>query len=468
MKKIFSFLAIIISMMLMAGCKKYTDITPKGQNLLDKVSDLDLLLNVSHSGQPWTYQKQTMLINDNYLYAANVPNAISGVQSLNKIALTYDEAGDRAGLTPTDFPYEGLYGTISKVANVVITMGDQASGDAQLMKQLKAEAYILRAFLHYRLVNIYAKAYDPATAAADGGIPYVDDLKFGELNRKNTVKEVYDKILNDVNTGLALDALPNLPKNSMRIGKGFGYGVKAQVLLSMRDYAGALEAVNEALKYNSTLEDHRPYMAITPRSARALTRVGLTAADNVFYAFGSNIDPSLFTASPEVLTNYEPGNIVRDQTDTYSLAFGMLYVGLPDSPAWLAIGYQGNSSGMTTSDLVLIKAECLIRTGKIGDGMTEIEKIRIRRTDPAVYNQLNVTTEAQAMAVLQRTSRIEFIFTIRNFINIKRWNMEGKYPMTITRTVSGNTFTLKPNSKLYIYPFPQSATQFNETLTQNY
>jgi starch-binding outer membrane protein, SusD/RagB family len=347
-------------------------------------------------------------------------------------------------------------------------MGDQASGDMQLMKQLKAEAYILRAFLHYRLVNIYAKAYDPATAASDGGIPYVDDLKFGELNRKNTVKEVYDKIMNDINTGLALDALPNLPRNSMRIGKGFGYGVKAQVLLSMRDYAGALEAVNEALKYNSTLEDHRPYMAITPRSARALTRVGLTAADNVFYAFGSNIDPSLFTASPEVLSNYEPGNIVRDHTDTYNLAFGMIYVGLPDSPAWIAIGYQGNSSGMTTADLVLIKAECLIRAGKVGDGMTEIEKIRIRRIDPAVYAQFNVTTEAQAMAVLQRTSRIEFIFTIRNFINIKRWNMEGKYPMTITRTVSGKTYTLQPNSKLYIYPFPQSATQFNETLTQNY
>ena len=100
--------------------------------------------------------------------------------------------------------------------------------------------------------------------------------------------------------------------------------------------------------------------------------------------------------------------------------------------------------------------------------MAELEKIRIRRIDPSVYVALSATTEAQAMGFLMRTARIEFIFTIRNFINIKRWNREGKYPLTITRTVGSTTYTLQPNSKLYVYPFPQSATQFNTTLTQNY
>lgn len=453
---------------LLSACEKYTDITPKGQNLLSKASDLDLLLNVNYSGQAYDYYKQTMLINDNYLFAENVPNVISGVQSLKKIWLTYDETGDRAGLTATDPIFEGLYANISKVANIVINMGDKASGDAQLIQQLKAEAFVLRAFLHYRLVNIYAKAYDAATAATDGGIPYVKDLAFTEINKKNTVKEVYDNMIIDLDAAISSGALPNQPKNSMRIGKGFAYGVKAQVLLSMRNYAAALDAVNEALKYNSMLEDHRPLMNITPQSARVLTRVGLTAPDNLFYSFNLNIDPSVMTASPEVLANYEAGNIIKDKTDTYSYLFGQIYVGLSDSPAWLATNYQGNSSGMTTSDLVLLKAECLIRTNKIVEGMAEIEKIRMRRIDPAVYAPLNASTEDQAMAILQRTSRIEFIFTIRNFINIKRWNREGKYSSTITRTVASKTYTLAPGSKLYIFPFPLSATQFNETLTQNY
>lgn len=468
MKKILSLATITIGMALMSGCAKYTDITPKGQNLLNRASDLDLLLNVNYSGGSLNYLRHTMLINDNYPQITNVPNAIGGVQSLNKIALTFDEAGDRAGLTATDAVYEGLYGTISKVANIVIEMGDEASGDPQLISQLKAEAYVLRAFLHYRLVNIYAKAYDPTTAATDGGIPYVNDINFEKLNEKVSVKAVYDNMLADINASFALNALPDQPKNSMRIGKGFAYAVKAQLLLSMRDYPGALEAANQALNFNNVLEDHRSYMTIPVRANRILTRVGLTASDNLFYAFGSNIDPTLYNASPEVLTNYEPGNIIKDQTDTYGFQFGELYSGVAGSPLWVAGTYQGNSAGLTTSDLVLMKAECLIRTGKIAEGMAEIEKIRARRIDPAVYALLSASTEAQAMAILQRTARIEFLFTIRNFINIKRWNAEGKYPTVITRTVSGKTYTLQPNSKLYIFPFPQSATLFNETLKQNY
>lgn len=468
MKNIFSFVAICSIIALFSGCAKFTDITPKGQNLLNRASDLELLMNVNYSGQAYDHLRQTMLINDNYLFADNVPNAISGVQSLNKILLTYDENGDRAGLTATDPRYEGLYGTISKVANIVITMADQASGDAQLLKQLKAEAYVLRAFLHYRLVNIYAKAYDPTSAESDGGIPYVMDIDFDKINDKKSMKVVYDNLLADLDAGISSGALPDHPENSMRIGKGFAYGVKAQVLLSMRNYSGALEAVNEALKYNSTLEDHRPLMDINPIENRFLSRVGVSAPDNLLYAFGNSIDPSLYTASPEVLANYEAGNIVKDRTDTYNYAFGAMYVGLSDSPAWLAINYQANSAGMTTSDLVLMKAECLIRTDKINEGMDEVNRIRIRRIDPANYSAQSATTEEQAMGYLKKTSRIEFIFTIRNFINIKRWNREGKYQEVITRTVNGQTYTLQPDSKLWVFPFPQSATQFNETLTQNY
>lgn len=461
-------LYIVIAIFLANGCAKYTDITPKGQNLLNKANDLELLMNVNYSGQAYNYIRQGLLVNDNYPEIVSVPNIISGVQTLNKILVTYDETGNRAGLTPTDSPYEGLYGTISKVANVVIVNSETASGDPTVLNQLKAEAFILRAFLHYRLVNIYAKAYDPATAATDGGIPYVDDINFETQNDKKTVKEVYDHLISDINAGIALNGLPDNPKNAMRIGKGFAYGVKAQIMMSMRDYAAALEAANEALKYNSTLEDHRPYMNITPRAARVLTRLGFNATDNVFYAFGSNIDPSLRNASVEVVTNYESGNIVRNHTDTYNQIFGELYSNVPGSPLWLAPSYQGNSAGMTTSDLVLIKAEALIRVNRIAEGMAEIEKIRIRRNDPATYSALTATTEAQAMAALQKVSRIEFLFTIRNFINIKRWNREAKYPITVTRKIGAVTYTLQPNSPLYVFAFPQSATQFNTSLTQNY
>src|SRR5699024_9894815 len=299
------------------------------------------------------------------------------------------------------------------------------SGDKMLLEQLKAEAYVLRAYMHFLLVNMYAKAYDPGTASTDGGIPYVTDVNFEEVNVKKTVKEVYDNMLADLEASFALNSLPDKPKNSMRIGKPFAYALKAKVLMSMRDYVGALSAANEALKYNSTLEDHRSLLSEPVLENRVLTRDGLQAEDNLFYAFSNSFDPSLVTPTYEILSDYyEPGNIIKDHTSVYDYQMGPIYVGLPDIPAWIAIGYEGNSGGMTVSDLVMMKAECLIRTNKLQDGMVEIEKIRIRRLHPDVYVPLSASTEAEAMLHLKKVSRIEFLYTWRNFVNIKRWNAE--------------------------------------------
>ena len=138
MKKLLNFLAIVFIISL-TGCAKYTDITPKGQNLLNRVGDLDLLMNVDYSGSAFNFNKETLLIDDNYLYAVNVPNTISSnVLTLDKVFLTYNESADRAALTPTDAQYEGFYKIISTVSNIIFANADNASGDLSLKKQLKA------------------------------------------------------------------------------------------------------------------------------------------------------------------------------------------------------------------------------------------------------------------------------------------------------------------------------------------
>ncbi|VTR49006.1 RagB/SusD family nutrient uptake outer membrane protein [Sphingobacterium thalpophilum] len=464
------FMALFVLLFGLHGCAKYTDFVPKGQNLLNRADDLDQLMNVNYSGSAFNFNRLSLIVNDMYLLAYNVPNVISSnVLTMDKVLLTYDESADRAALTPTDSRYDGLYKNIAMVANIVLANADQASGDRKLLDQLKAEAYALRSYMHFLLVNMYAKAYDPASAATDGGIPYVTDINFEQINPKLTVQEVYDKMLADVDAAIASQALPDRPKNSMRFGKAFAYALKAKILMSIRNYSGALDAVNSALAINNTLEDHRYLLSEPVRANRVLSRKGLTAQDNLFYAFSNTFDPSLLTPTYEILSDYyEPGNIIKDYTNVYNYQLGALYVGLPDIPAWIAISYEGNSGGMTVSDLVMMKAECLIRSDKVSAGMEEIEKIRIRRIAPEVYKPLVAKDVPTAMAHLKKVSRIEFLFTWRNFVNIKRWNTEPAYAETTKRTINGKTYVLKASSPLWILPFPQSATQFNTTLTQNY
>lgn len=469
-KNIFVYISLLL-ITLAAGCSKFTDITPKGKNLLNRVNDLDLLLNYQYSGNSFNFLNQSILINDMYPQVVNVPNLINGTaRELPYMFVTYDHSINRESLTNTDGAYQGLYSIISNIANIVIMNAETASGDQVLARRLKAEAYVIRAYMHYLLVNIFAKAYDPATAASDGGIPYVKNIDLEEVNAKITVAEVYKNLLDDINAAIDANVLPDMGENSMRVGKGFAYAVKARILLSMRDYAGALDAVEKGLSINSTLEDHRPFLSpAVGGSGKLVERDGLNAPDNLFYAYYGKAWPATFSPSLEILHNYyEPGNIIKDSTDTYNYLYGQIYSGLAGVPIFVpaSFSYQQNAGGMTSSDLYLMKAECLIRTNRIDDGMDVINEIRLRRIYP--YAPLSAANETDAMKLFQKTARIEFLFTWRNFVDIKRWNREGKYPVETKRTINGVTYELPADSPLWIFSFPLNATEFNPTLTQNY
>jgi hypothetical protein len=468
MKRKYFTLIILLSLFILSACSKYTDFTPKGKNLLNNVVDLDRLLNYQYTGTGFNFMKQYVLINDMYPALTNMPNLINGnVKDMNYTLTTYSNSIDRAALTATDGPYEGLYSIINNVSNIVLIKADAAIGDRVLAQRLKAEAYVIRAYMHYLLVNIYAKAYDSATAAKDGGIPYVKDINLEEVNVKRTVQEVYSNLLSDIDAAFALNALPDYPINSMRVGKGFAYAVKARILLSMRNYPAAQAAAEASLSFNSTLEDHRPFLKPPAGLGLPVSRNGVAAPDNLFFAYLGKIYPYTYIPSLEILKNYyEQGNILKDSTNVYDYVLGSALSGVAGVAMFATPNYQQNAGGMTASDTYLIKAECLIRSGKISEGMDIINEIRKRRIYP--YTPLTAFSDIQAMGFLQRTTRIEFLFTWRNFVDIKRWNAEGKYAQIIVRTINGVRYELTPNSPLWIFPFPKSGTDFNSTLTQNY
>lgn len=474
MKRTVLLLLTLFSVFSFSACEKYTDIiTPKGKNLLGTVDELEYLLNYNFGVSNAFYLQNLYLIdNDTYPPAGNVANTLSGPKDLTYAMLTYDASINRATLTKSDPSYQEMYSIIANRLNVIIQLVDQADGNREKAIRLKAEALTLRAYLHYILVNVYAKAYNPSTAAQDGGIAYMNKIDYESSPVKSSVAEVYAKMLEDVNAAIDLGSLPDVPPNSTKVSKAFAYAVKAQILLSMRDYTGALAASEISLSYKNTIEDQRTFIA-----TGLAVRSAFTAADNLFFAANKQNNPTFYVASVEILNNYfETGNIMRYHTSTYSYTVGGvnysetlgLDYGIPGSLLFYNNDYQHNSAGLTTSDPMFIKAECLIRTGKITEGMEVLNYIRQRRIHPNNYTALSTTDEAIAMAHLKKLSRLEFLFSWKNFVNIKRWNTEAAYKETITRTISGVTYSLPPESPLWILPFPQSATDYNSNLSQNY
>ena len=102
-----------------------------------------------------------------------------------------------------------------------------------------------------------------------------------------------------------------------------------------------------------------------------------------------------------------------------------------------------------------------------------MDRVRVMRIEDyrPFADQAASLTEKEAMKLLQDSKRVEFFNTFENFCDRKRWNSEADYAETIVRDLGpeyGGQVSLRPDSPLWVFPFPQNAVLHNSSLTQNY
>lgn len=469
---------LLLGCLALAGCEKQLDIVPKGQTTLDNIVDLEYLLNQDYAlGEAYNLE---ILCNELITTGAlgqPIATVMASRNTLDAAMLTYDEGIDRVLLTSTDSRYSSIYRYISYMNQIIDRVYD-VEGDDSRRPVLDAEAHIMRAWLHFLAVNIFAAQYDQATAGTTGGIPYCETIDIFEQRTKQSLATVYEKILADCDEKY-IEALPDQAANVLRGNKAWGYGVRARVLLQMKRYDEALPLAEKALEYNSTIEDR----SATPDLG--MWSLLDTAPNNLLFIGTSIATPFMVVISPETAARFEAGDYVMDYTSDWSELYVSMLCGAP-AGAKMFFGFlaEVNPWGLTTERVIYTLAECLIRTNRIDEGLAEVDRIRSKRIHPDFYTpfaERGITDEAQAMALLQEAKWVECIGSFENFFDCKRWNSEEKYRKTITRTIpasdtdydgvpDGETavFTLAPDSPLWIFPFPNDAVRHNSSLTQNY
>ncbi len=484
MKKIlYSF--IVLGSLLFTSCEEFTDLQPKGKNLLSTTTDLELLLNYEFYFGADAFREMAGDMVYAYSPVANELNRET--PTLRTIRWTWDETKlqKQAELTASDSEYSEWYGIIGTVSNPVIAKIDAATGGDQAKKaQLKAEALTLRAYFEWLLVNKFAKAYNPATAETDPGIPYVlEDWDISVPTEKWTVAQVYEQALKDINDAIALDALPNLNVNRMRISKPAAYAVKAHILMSMQQYDEAKKAAEASLAINSAVDNYNSeamtrysYGYILGQAWPCIDRPHLKCEEDLFYVYYLEFYNQIST---EALNMFEDGHASKEKIENGDMMYDYM-MGTPETGGGMGMSMCGlpylctfdltggwNPCGLKTTHMYLIVAEANIREGKYDEAMESLDKIRVNRIDPAKYQPLKgtVSTEEDAIFRLKQTAHGENCYTLFNFVNKKRWNQCGsKWEETLTKTMLGKTYTLKPDSPLWIFPFPQNATNNNPNL----
>ena len=161
-----------------------------------------------------------------------------------------------------DTPYqtwEQYYQGIA-VANHAIAamkeMSDDPAKDPELSHSW-GEAHVLRAYLHFVLVNVFAECYkDDTQSDADWGIPYVTEpeqtvnVNYGDtISREylHSVKKTYDLIEQDLLEGIDLidDSKYKVP--AYHFNKNAANAFAARFYLYKRDYDSVIKYANAAL-----------------------------------------------------------------------------------------------------------------------------------------------------------------------------------------------------------------------------
>ena len=463
----------------LTSCDSYIDITPKGKITVDSVSQYyQLIADPMRAYYPSSF---ILLSDDQWAKESEILGKES--TSSDGINFTFNEAADRTILADNNL-YENMYKNILR-SNLVISNIDDAIGDPTLKPLAKAEARAFRAFDHFLAVNTFAKAYDPATAATDGGVCIVDHYDLEAILPKSTVAAVYDFIIKDLEESVEL--LQEEPVNIYHPNKAFGYALLAKVYLFHRDWEKAKAAAEKAFALNSALVDYNEI-----RNAGGLARDTKYSKDknpevlsyHWMAGWGSGEEICLLhygMISPELKNLFESNDL------RYSLFFrdnASSMVDWFDYGSGAAIWLRANNNidrftymsvGLRTAEVYLILAETNARLGNLSAATDYVNQLRAKRLS-GDYAIAQPATQKEMMDQIIVERRKELLFGFNRFFDLKRFNLEPEYQKTIVRqfpvvniteTYPQKTYTLKPDSRLYIIPFPHSARDKNPNLTLN-
>ena len=129
--------ALAAAALSLSSCEDFTEVQPKGKNLLSTTDQLEMLLNYEYYGG----NNDMRLMAGDMIYAFSpLANEISKpTKSRNVIIWTYDEANieKMAELTASDADYTYYYGIIGKISNPILQQVEKATGsdDAKKMRQ---------------------------------------------------------------------------------------------------------------------------------------------------------------------------------------------------------------------------------------------------------------------------------------------------------------------------------------------
>ena len=470
----------VAGLVMFSSCNKYLEKEPDNRASLNTPEKVSQLLGTAYPAGNYIPFIETSTDNVGDIGFGDAGGADLNIA--NEDAFFFRDTRSISEDSP-EFYWFACYKAIAACNEALETINEQPNpNDYQAQR---AEALVARAYSHFMLVNIFAKFYDPATAASDPGIPYVTvpEKNFIKQYDRGTVASVYEMIEKDLLAGLPYinDNAYTVPK--YHFNRAAANAFAARFYLYKKDYDKVITYASQAVPNNNFLPNLRPWNTeyisiglndIAPRYAKATENANLLLAETNSYWFRTNVG-ARYAMTPDIRNQ-----ILRTVPVTggqWAMPTGSYvdnhFVVPKISEYFVKVSVNaeiGNGYVMvplfTVEEVLFNLAEAYAYKGQFNSAISLLNTYLSTRilgytaashtlTEDKIRSYYS-TSDVQLglIATILAYKRTEFIHEGLRWFDILRY----KAPVT-HQTVTGETHTLAPNDPRRVFQIPPTAKQ---------
>ena len=434
---------------LFAGCNKFLEEkSDKRLSVPTTIEDFQAMLN-NYGGLNVNFIAAGEVSSDDYYLSDADYNALN-YESDKRLYTWQPDYVSRPESSAGDewsYCYQSIY-----ICNSVIQGLEENSLTGTQADNIKGQALVFRAARYLDGVQIWAPAYNKHTAKTDLGMVIRLDPDMNIPSIRSSVQQTYDLIINDLTT-----ALPLLPANQTSVnlpGKSAAHGLLARTYLYMGEYEKALQNAEASLSMtNAEVID---FNMLDTNAAFPIPSINATSPAMILWAPIFYADPlrqSVAKISPPLYALYDKEDLRRviyfkkNKDGTYSFK-------------GTHFGYFSLMTSLTPAELLLIKAECDARIGNLSKASEALNLLLKKRWKTDEFKPYAFSSKEEALNIILEERRKELVMRGLRWADIKRLNRDG-YNITLTRSVSGQTFTLPPNDPRFAIAIPETVIELS-------
>ena len=433
---ILSTAVIALAALSLSSCDDFLDITPTGKVIAKTGEEYRDLLTYEY--KYFSKDRYMTTLRTDELMMNRTKSSSTDLDAYLDLWLWKD---DNPSPTTSYFSWRTYYHNIY-IANYIIEHQHEiTNAKADEISQLVGEAYMMRAYDLFLLVNLYAEPYTHCTPATTRGVPMLLEADVNAIPGSSSVEAVYQQVLADLTL-----AEQHMNVSQWEQGKNYRFNkvaaqaLRARTYLYMGRWQEALTAAQAVIAAHGDLVDLNATDALLPDDYQS--------AENIvaLEQFSSNLSTVINQPSKDFLALYRSGD--QRKSTYYKRATSTTYSLLKSE------GY----CSFRSAEAYLTAAEAEAQLGNTANAIELLKPLLAKRLNTTAYNEA-----LELMAAMNQSQLLQEIYDERGrelaFEGHRWYDLRRTTQPALTRTYKGETYTLTPDK--YTMRFPTEAVESN-------